>query len=188
MTAMPCAGRFEARGGTPDIPPKAISRWKNSFSPRLCRDCNAIERKFGRTKKPAPGEGGGLPQIRHPIRQVSPKLPSCCLRLRYGPLLDISPEPKPRKGDVVRLLPRGLSEIDLLLVGEGASACTNGAADQGAFNRRPDYQSADGADTSTDASARYGAIRGTRPTGAQAQECSHCETGEWGRFHIPGLD
>ena len=37
-------------GVAPNIPPKANRRWKNCFSPFLYRDCNAIERMFGRIK------------------------------------------------------------------------------------------------------------------------------------------
>jgi len=41
---------IEARGGTPNIPPKANRITKNCFSPYLYRRRNAIERMFGRLK------------------------------------------------------------------------------------------------------------------------------------------
>ncbi len=42
--------KIEEMGAAPNIPPKANRRWKNSFSPFLYRDRNAIERMFGRIK------------------------------------------------------------------------------------------------------------------------------------------
>lgn len=42
--------KIEARGATPNIPPKSNRVWKNCFSPRLYRKRNAIERMFGRIK------------------------------------------------------------------------------------------------------------------------------------------
>jgi hypothetical protein len=56
------------------------------------------------------------------------------------------------------LPPNRLPEIDLLLIGEGASTRTNGASDQSTFHRRSDQKSTNGADTCTDASTRDGPI------------------------------
>lgn len=42
--------QIEANGTMPNIPPKANRRWKNTFSPVLYRDRNAIERMFCRLK------------------------------------------------------------------------------------------------------------------------------------------
>ena len=38
--------QIEARGATPNIPPKANRKWKTCFSPTLYRKRNAIERMF----------------------------------------------------------------------------------------------------------------------------------------------
>ena len=42
--------QVEERGVMPNIPPKANRKWKNCFSPFLCRNRNAIERTFCRLK------------------------------------------------------------------------------------------------------------------------------------------
>ncbi len=42
--------QIEAAGAAPNIPPKSNRRYKPSFSPALYRDCNAVERMFGRLK------------------------------------------------------------------------------------------------------------------------------------------
>ncbi len=42
--------QVEEHGAAPDIPPKRNRKWKNCFSPFLCRNRNAIERMFRRLK------------------------------------------------------------------------------------------------------------------------------------------
>jgi transposase len=42
--------KIQCKGAAPNIPPKANRRWKDCLSPFLYRDCNAIERMFGRLK------------------------------------------------------------------------------------------------------------------------------------------
>jgi transposase len=39
-------GQVEGNGAMPNIPPKTNRRWRNCFSPVLCRGRNAIERMF----------------------------------------------------------------------------------------------------------------------------------------------
>ena len=43
--------RIQAAGALPNIPPRRTRRWKNCFSPHLCKSRNAIERMFGRLKE-----------------------------------------------------------------------------------------------------------------------------------------
>ena len=46
----PLRDAVNARGATPNIPPKANRRFRPPFSPMLYRARNAIERMFGRLK------------------------------------------------------------------------------------------------------------------------------------------
>jgi hypothetical protein len=71
---------------------------------------------------------------------------------------------------LARLPPHWLSEIDLVLIGERAGSAADSTADQCAFNRSPNQETAYGTNAGADAGARDCTIRRARSARVQGEK------------------